>query len=322
MVAEIAELRKLIDDGQLSRGILGGLPVPGPLRRLLPGGLSRQRATAITGGIGATSLAMMLMASATDHGRWAAVVGAPGWGWCAAAAAGVALERVVSVPDPGPRWPAAVSALAAAMTLIVVRPPSPLPARIRTRLQAHLRRYDCVLLVLGDWPEAAVRLSTDQPHWYGIRPEGRGRLMRRQLTIHAAHRSARRDSAVVWLPDRAGGIAEMAPTRPVAQWWSGSWGRWGRIRLVLEDAGVDGWVTVQDGPGATYRTVYHDHEYLAVGHLRSIVDQYPHLPWRDITGTLAEPGAPSAPLGGSARQVDGSPPGLISRTSAELGYGR
>ena len=278
-----AELRKLFDDGRLQRGILGGLSVPGPLQRLLPGGLSRQRAAAITGGIGSTSLAMMLMASATDYGRWAAVVGVPGWGWVAAEAAGVCIDRTVAVPDPGQHWAAAIAALSEGMALIVARPPGPIPAKLRTRLQARLRRDDCALLILGDWPEAAVRLSTAEPRWHGIRPDGRGRLQRRTLTVTATDRTGRTQSSTLWLPDGRGRVRELAPTRTVEQWFSGTWGKWNRVRLELADAGVDGWATIQDGPGETYQVSYHAHRYLAEQQLSSIIEAYPHLPWRHLT---------------------------------------
>ncbi|BCJ31931.1 hypothetical protein [Actinocatenispora sera] len=303
-MADVAELRKLIDDRQIERGIMGGLPVPGPLRSLLPGGLSRQRATVITCGIGSLSLAMSLAAAGTDHGGWVAVVGIPHWGVVAAQELGVAAERTVLVPEPGPRWAAVVSALADGMRMVVTRPTAPLTQRIRMRLQTRIRQANCVLMVLEDqWSEAAVRLSTTRPRWHGIYPNGRGRLARRELTVHAAPRSGRPAIKTVWLPNGRGQIAEIAPTQLVQSWWSGRWGRWNQIRLKLEDAGPDGWVTDQQGPDGIDRRTYHRHDTQALRQVQEIIDEFDYLPWRDSTSLSQRPAhrAPSAAATARAR---------------------
>ncbi|GIL25514.1 hypothetical protein NUM_07690 [Actinocatenispora comari] len=258
--------------------------MPEPLRALLPGGLSRQRVTAIGHGIGATSLAMALTAAGTEHGGWVGVVGVPRWGVLVAHELGVACERTALVPDPGERWAAVLSALAEGMRMVVAQPVTPLTQKMRIRLQTRARQTDCVLLILGNWPEAAVQHSTSEPRWHGIWADGHGRLARRELTVAAVPRSARAASTTVWLPDRRGRIAEPAPTRLVECWQSGSRGR-DRIRLGLEDAGDDGRVATQDGPDGIFRRCYHNDEARAVAQLQQVIDQHNHLTWRDVTET-------------------------------------
>jgi hypothetical protein len=210
----------------------------------------------------------------------------------------VAAERTALVPDPGPRWAAVVSALADGMRVVVARPTAPLTQRMRMRLQTRVRQTDCVLLILDEWAEAAVRLSTSEPRWHGIHPSGHGRLSRRELTVHAVPRSGRPASARVWLPNRRGQISTIAPTRLVECWWSGSWGRWHQIRLKLEDAGADGWVAIQEGPDGFYQRTNHDHERQAVSKLQAIIYDHDHLPWRDITSITQRPRpVRPAPLG-------------------------
>ena len=80
--------------------VAGLLPWPGGIRR-----------GATVAAVGSTSLIMVLLATVMAAGSWASVVGMPAFGALAAAEVGVPLERLALVPDPGPDWPAVVSAL-------------------------------------------------------------------------------------------------------------------------------------------------------------------------------------------------------------------
>lgn len=78
--------------------------VGAPLDALLPEGLARGTVVAVgarPGVVGATSLALTLVAGLSGEGVWAAVVGAPWLGLVAAAEIGVALERLVVVDVGG-----------------------------------------------------------------------------------------------------------------------------------------------------------------------------------------------------------------------------
>ncbi|MGH4001955.1 MAG: hypothetical protein ACRDTJ_31335, partial [Pseudonocardiaceae bacterium] len=82
-------------------------PVIEPLALLLPGGgLRRGSVVAVQG---STALLLALLAAATAHGAWAAVVGVGDLGILAAAETGVVVRRLALVPRPGPA-PALVAA--------------------------------------------------------------------------------------------------------------------------------------------------------------------------------------------------------------------
>lgn len=210
MSQTVAELRKLLDEGKIERGIVGGVPVPDALSGLLPGGLSRQRPTTLAPGIGATSLAMALAAPVTRTGGWVAVVDWPGWGWAAAADHGLRLGQVAYVPDTRGKFAEVVAALAPGMELIVARPPHRVPAKIRRRLETIAWQRHCGLLIVGDWPGASAGLSTGDPVWHGA-GDGRGRLKRRSLTVRVRRRTGAVAETAVWLPGPDGTISAVDP---------------------------------------------------------------------------------------------------------------
>jgi hypothetical protein len=188
------------------------VPVSPALHPLLPGGgLRRGSTVAVTPGT--SSLVLALLAGVSAAGAWSAVVGMPGLGLLAAAQAGVALERLALVPDPGPEWATVVAALLDGVDVVVVAPPGPVPARVASRLTARARQRGSVLLPYGGWEGAALTLTAEPEEWEGL-GAGRGRLRCRELTITARGRGAAgRPSRVrVRLPDPHGRLAA-APTR-------------------------------------------------------------------------------------------------------------
>lgn len=174
------------------------LEVPAPLGSVLPrGGVARGATVVIDGvpGAGATSTALVLVAAATATGAWAAVVDPDGtFGACAAAEAGVVLERCVVVRQvPSERWPAVVAALCDGVALVV----APVPARLRPgdarRLLARARARGTVLVAPGAWPvEAAVRVHVRPGRWERA---GSGLLVRHDLHIELEARGAVRTVA-------------------------------------------------------------------------------------------------------------------------------
>lgn len=188
------------------------VPVSAELHPLLPeGGLQRGSTVAVTPP--ASSLVLALLAGASAAGAWSAVVGMPGLGVLAAAQAGVALERLALVPDPGPEWTAVVAALLDGVDLVVAAPPGPVSARVASRLAARARQRGSVLLPYGPWEGAALTLTTEQEVWDGL-GAGRGRLRCRELTITARGRGAavRPRQVRVRLPDPTGRLAAAATT--------------------------------------------------------------------------------------------------------------
>ena len=164
------------------------LPVLPALRELLPrGGLTRGSVVTVAEfGL----LALALAAGASADGAWCGIVGVPEAGVLAAAGLGLDTERTLLVPDPGHTWPQVVASLLDGCELVLLRPPPQLPppgaprapetrgapgAQVRQRLEATLRRGRGVLLVVGDWPGAQVRLQVLTQGWTGL-GDGHGRL--------------------------------------------------------------------------------------------------------------------------------------------------
>ncbi len=192
MATPSTRLRELTSD-QLDEEPLS---VPPPLSGLLPrGGLRRGCVVAVEqSGL----LCMTLAAGASAAGGWCAAVGMPELGMLAAADAGVDLDRLLLVPDPGQRWPHVVAALLDGCELVLLRPPDRPSAQVKRRLAAHARRSRCALVVAGSWAGAHLRLRLARPKWVGV-DAGHGRINGRR--------------ALVIVGGRGGGA------RPRAQWW-------------------------------------------------------------------------------------------------------
>jgi hypothetical protein len=204
-VIELSPMRHR-DDVLAGEGMLPVLPA---LRELLPGGGLQRGSVVTSGDFGLLSLA--LVAGAVADGAWCAVVGVPAVGLRAAAEAGADLDRVVLVPEPGPRWPQVVASLLDGLDLVLLRPPDQPSAQLRRKLEAAARRYGSTLVVAGDWPGAQSRLLVTHAEWAGI-GTGHGRLRARQVQVVATGRGAgeRPRSAWLWLPGADGAITAAA----------------------------------------------------------------------------------------------------------------
>jgi hypothetical protein len=154
-------------------GPLPGLPVLPALRELLPRGALARGSVVAAAEFGLLCLA--LAAGASADGAWCGIAGIPEAGVLAATGLGLDMERTLLVPDPGPAWPQVVASLLDGCELVLVRPPGGVPAQVRQRLEATLRRGRGVLLVAGDWPGAQVRLRVVSQRWTGL-GDGHGRL--------------------------------------------------------------------------------------------------------------------------------------------------
>jgi hypothetical protein len=194
-----------------------GRPAAQPVRThpALSGLLQLQ--TGGTYAVTSASVAALLMAGPSAEGAWSAIVGTGELGAEAMAMAGVVLDRVVVVPDPGEAWLEVVAALVDVLSVVVVKPPSApgeLSAKDASRLAARLRKRGAILIALGDWPRCDVRLGLTEVEWYGIghgagRPPGgpqggpqggHGHLRARQATVEATRGTAPARRQRVWLP--------------------------------------------------------------------------------------------------------------------------
>lgn len=163
------------------------LPAPESLAPLLPwSGLRRGSVVAVRG---PTSLLFALLSAASAAGSWAAVVGRPDLGLLAAAEAGIAVQRLALVPRPGVELAAVTAALLDGIELVAVAGVERLTAAEARRLTARARQRGAVLLPLGDWPGADVRLHGERIEWDGLGP-GHGRLRSMRVTVQATGRGA------------------------------------------------------------------------------------------------------------------------------------
>ena len=186
------------------------LPALPALRDLLPrGGLARGSVLTVPEfGL----LCLALAAGASAAGAWCGIAGVPEAGLAAAVATGLDAERTLLVPDPGPGWPQVVASLLDGCELVLLRPPAQAPAQVRQRLEATLRRGRGVLLVVGDWPGAQVRLRVLTQGWTGL-GDGHGRLRAccAQVTADGRGEAAVPRTRWLWLPGEDGRVTVAEP---------------------------------------------------------------------------------------------------------------
>ncbi|PJI85515.1 hypothetical protein [Luteimicrobium subarcticum] len=209
--------------GEAWGGAAAGASVHGPdlrvadeVRHLLPGGvLRRGRTVTVTG---SRALLLALVAAASDDGAWVAAVGLPELGLVAAAEAGVVLERLALVPDPGIDAPAAVAALLDGVDVVLVGARTALTDADRRRLLARARERGTVLVTTTPWSGAHVVLDATAAGWSGA-SAGAGWLREQRLDVERTGRggtTAGRFEVVLPLGAR-GTAAWAAPVRPDAQ---------------------------------------------------------------------------------------------------------
>lgn len=181
---------------------------------------------------GATSLLLGLLAGPSGEGAWCAVVGLPDLGLAAADELGVALSRLLLVPEPGPRLAQVAGALIEGCDLVCVRPSAALAAPDARRLAARARERRAVLVVAtghvpmrgvpggapggtprrGErppWPEAPdVRLEVAAGRFSGP-GQGDGRLTGHLVEVAALRRRAAPEELRrwMWLPGPDGRVA-------------------------------------------------------------------------------------------------------------------
>ncbi len=123
---------------------------------------------------------------------------------------GLDLDRLVFIPDPGPRWLAVTATITEVLPVVAVRPPSGAAAARggaeATRLAARLRDRGSVLLVQGAWPQVEAVIDVADPRWSGI-GQGHGYLAGRELTVSVtSRRSPNPRRARMLLPAADGSI--------------------------------------------------------------------------------------------------------------------
>jgi hypothetical protein len=189
--------------GQTRADLTQVLPADPAIAGLLPwpGGLKRGATVAA---VGSTSLLIALLAGAMTGGCFAAVVGMPAFGALAAAEAGVPLERLALIPEPGPDWPTVVAAVIDGVDIVVVATPPGAADRVTRALMHRARRKGAVLIPTTAWAGCDLVLTVTGRQWSGL-GHGHGRLRSQELTLRSAGRgrAARSATTTVTMPGRA-----------------------------------------------------------------------------------------------------------------------
>jgi len=225
----------LVAPAALTRHIL---PVVDVLEPLFPdGGMVRGTTVAVdaAGGDGAISLALTMVAAASQAGSWVAVVGMGDLGLGALTACGVDPQRVLLIDRvPAADWPRVVGALAAGVDVVVVAEPgrggrpggqsggqsggsrsAGLTPGVGRRL-ATLARERGTVMVTMRWEiagfEPSVRLQVVCSQWDGL-DNGHGHLRRRRMAVERSGRgsAARPKRYWLWLPGADGGVCIADP---------------------------------------------------------------------------------------------------------------
>lgn len=201
----ITALRSRIDEMEDTRVDTGALPTADALAPLLPGGSIRSGASYSVHE--SVLLAMTMLQAASAAGSWCAVVGVPSFGIEAAAAAGIDLERLVLVPDPGDQWFQVTAAMVDVATIVLTRPLGRIVPGDVARLSARLRQRGAALVSLGSWPGVETSLRVTESTWRGI-GNGYGFLGEREATVTASGRggAVRPVSARMLLPAADGSV--------------------------------------------------------------------------------------------------------------------
>lgn len=181
-------------------------PVVEPLAPLLPEGLRPGSVVAVQGSM---ALLLALLAAATARGAWAALIGIEDLGVLAAAEAGVVVQRLALIPQPGPDLAPVAAALLDGVALVALAGADRILPGARRTLTARARQHGSVLLSLGRWPGADVELDCHAEAWHGAEA-GHGRLRSREVVVRAVGRgaAARSRSARLLLPGPGGPVTE------------------------------------------------------------------------------------------------------------------
>ena len=182
------------------------IPVSPAFADVLPERGLRPGSTLSVGGVGATSIALGLVAEASKT-SWTACVGMPELGLAAGEELGVDLDHLVVVPDPKDQWTDILAALVDAFDIVLAHPPQ---ARVATRarkLSGRIRERDAVLVAIGAWPDSDIRLQGTSSRWHGI-GAGYGHLAARTIDVVVTGRraAAQPKTTTLWLPDVTGEI--------------------------------------------------------------------------------------------------------------------
>lgn len=184
------------------------LSLPAALRPLLPAAGLRRGSTVTVAG--STSLLLAMAAAAAGDEGWVALVGLPHLSAPAAVEAGMALDHVVAVPQPGGAVAEVLGALVEGFDVLVLGATAALRDQDRRRVQARLRSRGAVLLGT-DWPGSDLVVDVVQQQATGL-GQGWGAVTDRRLHLAVRGRGLGQERRLVLRLDAEGLQAE--PARP------------------------------------------------------------------------------------------------------------
>lgn len=153
-----------------------------------------------------------MLAGPSGAGAWCSVIGLPTFSIEAAESFGIALDKLVLVPNPGDQWLSVTAAMVDVVSVILTRAPKQVAPSDVSRLMARVRRKGTALVTMGAWPQSDASLSVTGSNWQGL-GSGTGHLRSRRMRITASASNGRSRTADLWLPDLQRG--PWAPSQPV-----------------------------------------------------------------------------------------------------------
>ena len=181
---------------QWSRGVAGltaaerTVPLIPAFAALIPECRLRRGSVVACTGDGDVTLAVSVIAGASQDGAWVGIAGAPTIGCRAMAELGVDLGRVVLVAEPaggfaGGQWGDVLAAMIDGFDVVLLgdRAPALTPAAAR-KLQARLQSRGVVLVLAGSQGAfvADVQITGSHGRWLGL-GAGHGVAVQRQLHV-------------------------------------------------------------------------------------------------------------------------------------------
>jgi hypothetical protein len=200
----------------IARGLAGlgagarTLPVLPALEELLSGGALRRGSVLSCSGSAAVTLAVSMVAGASQEGAWVGIAGLATLGVRMLGELGLDLGRVVLISgqhDPG-TWADVLAASIDGFDVVLADGSLPVRPAAARRLHARVQSRGAVLVLTG--VSAAftpdLQISSSRAVWSGL-GEGHGVATARQVTVEVhGRRAARRRCAALWLPAADGTI--------------------------------------------------------------------------------------------------------------------
>ncbi|WP_156893184.1 hypothetical protein [Actinokineospora enzanensis] len=134
-----------------------------------------------------TSLLLSLLAEPSTQGAWIAAIALPSLGIAAAQEAGINLDHLALIPNPGPDIATATAALLDGFDIVAIN--ADLPDSIARKLSARARNRGAILISLTPWPGAELELTRTRARWTGL-GQGHGHLETQRAEVHARGRGA------------------------------------------------------------------------------------------------------------------------------------